>query len=92
MIITITKVSRIKMFVSESKCSLRHLLAIAGSAESQSEHPIANAIFKYAKKVGYRVCGCVYGWVDVCGCVCCGCGLVCVGVGVCVCGCVVLLI
>ncbi|XP_067664088.1 copper-transporting ATPase 1-like isoform X2 [Haliotis asinina] len=51
---TITKgvpeVARVSLFVKENVCSFVKLLAIAGTAENSSEHPIAAAIVKYAKK------------------------------------------
>ena len=47
----VPRVSRIVMFVEQSVCSLRKLLAISATAEHSSEHPIAIAIVKYAKKV-----------------------------------------
>lgn len=47
----IPRVSKIGIYVKSSVCSLQKLLAIAGSAEASSEHPIASAIVKYAKQV-----------------------------------------
>ena len=49
----VPRVARIKMFVENSVCSIQKLIAIAGSAESSSEHPIAKAIVDYAKQVLY---------------------------------------
>ncbi|XP_041357192.1 copper-transporting ATPase 1-like [Gigantopelta aegis] len=46
----IPRVSRVTMFVEEKDCSFASLLAIAGTAEASSEHPIASAIVKYAKE------------------------------------------
>ena len=50
----IPKVSRVSMFVEEKDCTFITLLAIAGTAEASSEHPIASAIVKYAKEV--KIC------------------------------------
>lgn len=47
----VPKVSRVAKFVDDKVCSLMKLLAIAGTAEASSEHPIASAIVKYTKQV-----------------------------------------
>jgi Cu+-exporting ATPase len=39
------------MFVEPAICSLQRLVAIAGTAENSSEHPLARAVVSYAKKV-----------------------------------------
>lgn len=51
----VPKVSRVAKFVDDQVCSLMKLLAIAGTAEASSEHPIASAIVKYTKQVQYTV-------------------------------------
>lgn len=43
------------MFVKEKVCSFPKLLAIAGTAENSSEHPIASAIIKYVKEVSHLI-------------------------------------
>jgi Cu+-exporting ATPase len=47
----VPRVAHIKMFVEHSVCSLHKMLAIAGTAESSSEHPLASAVVKYVKNV-----------------------------------------
>ncbi|GFN81620.1 Copper-transporting ATPase 1 [Plakobranchus ocellatus] len=47
----VPKVARLSMFVKSNVCSFVQFLAIAGSAEASSEHPIASAIVKYVKEV-----------------------------------------
>ena len=47
----VPRIARVKMFVDNTVCSLHKLLAIAGTAESSSEHPLATAVVKYVKKV-----------------------------------------
>ena len=49
------------IFVEPEICTVRQLLAVAGTAEANSEHPIASAITTYAKEVRdiWSVC-----WVD----------------------------
>ncbi|KAK7077087.1 ATPase Cu transporting protein 7B, partial [Halocaridina rubra] len=39
--------AKLSIFVNESVCSLAHFLAIVGTAEHNSEHPIASAISKF---------------------------------------------
>ena len=43
--------ARVSLFVKEHVCPFIKFLAIAGTAESSSEHPIASAIVKYCKEV-----------------------------------------
>ncbi|XP_066991020.2 copper-transporting ATPase 1 isoform X2 [Anabrus simplex] len=43
-------VSRISLFVSEQVCSLARLLAVLGTAETNSEHPIGSAIVKFVRE------------------------------------------
>jgi P-type Cu+ transporter len=47
----VPRVSRIVLFESRTRYALPMVLAIAGTAESSSEHPIATAIVSYVKKV-----------------------------------------
>ncbi|KAJ8298432.1 hypothetical protein KUTeg_024963 [Tegillarca granosa] len=46
----VPRVARVAMFVENKVCSFIKLLAIAGTAEASSEHPIASAIVKYANE------------------------------------------
>ena len=45
-------VMKTALFVEPDVCTVRQLLAVAGTAEANSEHPIASAITTYAKEVG----------------------------------------
>lgn len=47
----VPRVAHISQFVPDSVCSFIKLVAISGTAECSSEHPIAAAIVKYAKEV-----------------------------------------
>ena len=51
----VPRVARIVMFVDSVVCSLQHMIAIAGTAESSSEHPLANAVVMYVKKVTFII-------------------------------------
>ncbi|CAB4000640.1 Copper-transporting ATPase 2 [Paramuricea clavata] len=44
-------VMKTALFVEPDVCTVRQLLAVAGTAEANSEHPIASAITTYAKEV-----------------------------------------
>ena len=44
-------VSHVVMFVPRTEISLQTVLAITGTAETSSEHPIGSAIVSYVKKV-----------------------------------------
>ncbi|KAH9495204.1 ATPase Cu transporting protein 7A [Bulinus truncatus] len=46
----VPRVARVSMFVKERDCSFVTFLAVAGTAETSSEHPIASAILKYVKE------------------------------------------
>lgn len=47
----VPRVARVALFVENSVCSFVKLIAIAGTAETSSEHPLASAVVKYAKQV-----------------------------------------
>ena len=47
----VPRVSHVVLFVPRTDISLQTVLAIAGSAETSSEHPIGTAIVNYVKKV-----------------------------------------
>jgi len=57
----VAHVSHIVMFVPRTDVSLQTVIAIAGSAETSSEHPVGKAIAKYAKKVVLLFSFCVFG-------------------------------
>ncbi len=46
------KVVQVKMVVEGNKMPRSRLLAIVGTAENNSEHPLGAAITKYCKQVG----------------------------------------
>ena len=45
------EVVKTALFVKPAQCSLEMLLAVTGTAENHSEHPIGMAITNYAKQV-----------------------------------------
>ena len=45
------EVVKTALFVKPAQCSLEMLLAVTGSAENHSEHPIGLALTNYAKQV-----------------------------------------
>ncbi|KAK3577035.1 hypothetical protein CHS0354_003116 [Potamilus streckersoni] len=45
------RVTKVDMFVKSDVCSSEKLIVIAGTAEASSEHPVAVAIVKHAKKM-----------------------------------------
>lgn len=45
------EVVKTALFVKPAQCSLEMLLAVTGTAENHSEHPIGLAITNYAKQV-----------------------------------------
>ncbi|CAN8006468.1 unnamed protein product, partial [Ixodes hexagonus] len=49
-------VTRIALFVETNICSLSKMLALVGTAEANSEHPIGVAITKFVRKVSRRLC------------------------------------
>ena len=51
----IQRVSHVITFVPRTDISLETVLAVAGSAESSSEHPIGAAIVNYVKKVVFFI-------------------------------------
>lgn len=48
------RVTSIALFAREEVCSISRLLAVLGTAQSSSEHPIGVAITKYVKEVTDR--------------------------------------
>lgn len=48
------EVVKTALFVKPGQCSLEMLLAVTGTAENHSEHPIGLAITNYAKQVYYQ--------------------------------------
>ncbi|XP_019700324.1 copper-transporting ATPase 1 isoform X3 [Harpegnathos saltator] len=62
-------VTRIGMFVDERICSLVKLLLVVGTAEINSEHPIASAIVRYVKDtIGSETTGQCTNFQAVAGC------------------------
>lgn len=47
------KVVQVKMVVEGNRMPRSRLLAIVGTAENNSEHPLGAAITKYCKQVGF---------------------------------------
>ena len=50
----VPKVAKVAYFVDEKVISMRKFLAVVGTAEASSEHPLATAIVKYAKRVSQQ--------------------------------------
>lgn len=53
----VPKVAKVSYFVDEKVISFVKFLAVIGTAEASSEHPLANAIVKYVKRVSFTQSG-----------------------------------
>ncbi|XP_023288027.1 copper-transporting ATPase 1 [Orussus abietinus] len=63
------RVTRIGIFVDERICSIAQLFCLIGTAEANSEHPIASAIVRYVKEtIGSEVNGECSNFQTVVGC------------------------
>ena len=51
----VPQVAKLAYFIDEKIMSVVTFLAVVGTAEASSEHPIANAIVKYVKKVSTAI-------------------------------------
>ena len=49
-------VSQVKVLVESNRISRTKILAIVGTAESHSEHPLGAAVTKYCKQVRFPPC------------------------------------
>ena len=49
------EMTKVCLFVDQTVCSIGKFLALVGTAEANSEHPIAIAITKFVKEVGLSI-------------------------------------
>lgn len=54
----VPQVTRVLVLWDKARMSLRKVLAVVGTAEASSEHPLGMAVAKHCKQVGKGVCVC----------------------------------